>query len=1714
MSLYANSSPHRRQPSNASTVSVTSTAFSFPSSRSTTVSSTTSNSSRFGSLEAREGSAKHKHTMSLGANISPMVSSYTTNSIPTTPPRSSAGTTNFSPLGSRHSRGNSHPPPSASGSPQSNATGSPRSLHRPLPTPTPYNSSFRQSVISGTTSLKESDIDSLRNSSVSHFRTLSRIKNEGANQEFAIDAGQDVAGMYGRKRLQRANTDNLTSWERMNWMDKRRQYIQAYEYLCHIGEAKEWLESCIGEPIPPVVELEEALRDGVTLAKLVRVFAPELVPRIFEAKKLQFRHSDNIDRFFKFLKRVELPEIFIFELTDLYNKKNIPKVIYCLHALSYLLIRLGLTDNSIGNLVGKLEFTEAEIQNTQRGLDMAGVSLPSFRGVNKHFGDVEPEPEPVESEEDRIERELKELEPDLIELQRICRGFLVRSRLAHHMELLWDSEDSIIELQALTRGMFARVAFGYKADMSNWATDVQAHTRGYLIRQAMLRQLRHFTSHERLIIRLQARYRGRKLREKFRRQKMELELAMMGIIELQAAARGMLLRAKLGAQIGDVYENEDNVVDLQARARGALLRMSLAAKMDNVFESEQGITDVQSAIRGVLARRKKERLLSDLKDAEEEITALQGAIRGKLMRKNISKDAENLGKADDSLTRLMAGARGMLVRKAIQQDLAALKEVESMISALQAAARGALIRKNMERDRGMLQAEDKVLPYLQAAIRGYMAIGRAGLTRAEYWRKLKLLEEATEEVVELQAHARGALARSAFDAILDELDAQVEGVVDLQSRARGALQRWAVSDILDALDNEVDSITDTQAHARGFLFRQQQGRFLDELYSEMDSIIEMQAAIRGALVRSYVDDIILAVQDEEDAIIELQAAARGFLQRKAFFGKLKHFRENMEKVVKIQSFVRAKQQGEAYKSLMGGKNPPVGTVKNFVHLLNDSDFDFDEEIEFETLRKNVVQHIRANELAEAYVSQLDIKIALLVKNKITLDEIIKHQKRFTGHVGNLLSNTAIASSDPFDLKALNNNSRKRLERYQQMFFALQTQPLYLTRLFQRVREQNTPDQELKKIENLVMGIFGYAQKRREEYYLLKLIAKSIKEEVYHCSRPEEYLRVNFFWMKLAMNYIRSPRDRKFMRHVLGTLIREEFIENEELDLECDPQQIYLSSINNEELRTGQRSKRDPSVGRDVAIKDQETRETFVAHLSALKSLADDFISSLEDNLNLMPYGIRYIAQQSVQALIERFPDENEEAILQIVENFIYQKYWGPAVLAPETYGVVEKAPTPMQKKNLGELGKLLNQISSGRLFAQANLFLQPLNNHIPEAVGRMKSIFRTIVNVPDLKTRFDMDEFEDLTSKEKPTLYIKMSDIFTIHRLIAQDVEAIAPSKEDQMRVIVGELGSVKTSEAELKNVGNTEIVLHLDPHFQKIEDPDSEVNALFVETKRCILYIIRVQTGSNLMEILVKPITAEDEERWETLLEEERAQTGKKNAYADATTLCDINSMTYGELKRTALECIIRLESTGKITRKNQYQDLLNAIALDIRTKHRRRVQRAREVEGVKLTLAHLNEKAVYLEGQLQSYNDYIEQAMVTLQTKKGKKKVVLPFTRQYFHMRELQKSGRVPEFGSFKYNARGLADKGVLVSLAGFPERKWDKIGFTIYSEVIGVFHIEASNGSMMIPGASADVLLDDLLQKQFHNNQFLVLCDGMMKFNVNLLLHLIFKKFYGDE
>ena len=94
---------------------------------------------------------------------------------------------------------------------------------------------------------------------------------------------------------------------------------------------------------------------------------------------------------------------------------------------------------------------------------------------------------------------------------------------------------------------------------------------------------------------------------------------------------------------------------------------------------------------------------------------------------------------------------------------------------------------------------------------------------------------------------------------------------------------------------------------------------------------------------------------------------------------------------------------------------------------------------------------------------------------------------------------------------------------------------------------------------------------------------------------------------------------------------------------------------------------------------------------------------------------------------------------------------------------------------------------------------------------------------------------------------------------------------------------------------------------------------------------------------------------------------------------------MSYADMKRTALQNIINLERMGKITRQNGYQDLLNSIATDIRTKHRRRIQRQNELESTRHTLAQLDEKAEFLKEQLAQYEAVIDQNKKTMHTNKG---------------------------------------------------------------------------------------------------------------------------------
>ncbi|ORX65666.1 Rho GTPase activation protein [Linderina pennispora] len=1183
-----------------------------------------------------------------------------------------------------------------------------------------------------------------------------------------------VMGMKGRHRLQKdaSHVDRDSIFMRNGrWCDFERKNLAAYEYLCHVSEAKEWIEACISEELPEIDTLEDSLRNGVGLAKLARTFCPEAVGKIYQqdSVKRSFKYTDNINFFLQAIRQVKLPRLFHFELTDLYDRKNMPRVIYCVHALSHFLVKMGIAPG-MKDLVGHLEFSEAQLRQTQAELDNLGLNVPSFH------------------QKERIARE-------------------------------------------------------------------------------------------------------------------------------QEAA--------------------------------------------------------------VLERRK--RLESERAELERRIVGVQALIRGRLARK------------------------------------------------------------------------------LYADMRGWIA-----------------------------------------------------------------------------------AITRFQALCRGYIVREEYG-------SRLSSWKTVEMGVK-----------------------KIQALSRGYLVRQRLKERRTHLKRNVNVIVKLQNMYRAKLAGKAYRTLTVEDMPPTPkVVQSCASILEDTDQDIEEELDLERHRQLAVRQIRENQQTTRILEQLDIKIALLVRNRISLEEVVRQTSRhfrfldemrkpstiaspsFRNSYSSLALSGVVPANSLYSLKNLDKESRKRLDGYQHLFYLLQTQPTYLARLLFLLNQGGSKDISISKlIETIVLTLFGFAQNAREEYLLLKLLCSAIKIEMDSISNIQEFLRGNPIFIKLAVHYNRGAKERKYLRDLLQPLIKK-VLDDPEIDLESDPLVIYRSLIREEESRTGEKSRRQYDVTREVALNDFETRTTFIKHLRQLRTLAEEFVDAILKSLDDMPYGMRYIARELRRALTTKFPDEPEQQVMKVVGHLVYYRYINPAIIAPEMFDVIETTITPLQRKNLGEIAKILNQVSVGMKFNEDNMFLSPLNNHIGYLWGRFLTYAYEVTDVVDPEVKFQIDEFTDLATLHKPSICMTISEIQTMHQALETNLDYIAPAipEQDPLRVVLQDLGKAPRTRSD--PYSHYELQLELADRFaDDTAERAAKLHRLFLETKRKWLTILRVQSGPSLLEILERPVTAEDESRWRASIQleiakmEERKQrhlaqwqqhgmSGRSSptpsvssqkqpppppALAGEKVVRELASLTFSELKRQVAKSMRMLETERWVerTRNDGYQGMLNAIARDIRTKAQRRDRRRVEMRRIRTTLLNLKEKSEYLESQRRAYEEYLASCTRRLAkdapSSQRKMHSVLPFTRQYFHLRDLQRAGRVPRFGSYKYSAEKLYYKGVIISVDGYPPRQLDKISLTISSDEAGVFDVQVSLLGVKMPGGGCVLHMQDLLQLQYDNVQTMTLYEGSVVVNTYLLVYLINKKFYS--
>lgn len=290
-----------------------------------------------------------------------------------------------------------------------------------------------------------------------------------------------------------------------------------------------------------------------------------------------------------------------------------------------------------------------------------------------------------------------------------------------------------------------------------------------------------------------------------------------------------------------------------------------------------------------------------------------------------------------------------------------------------------------------------------------------------------------------------------------------------------------------------DKLLACQSIARTWIDRKKfnEVKALHRSTSFVNQLTKMQACVRGNNVRAQLSERKSMLNAQTAFVLKLQALSRGYLARRKYQQTMDYYNANIDKIVKVQTYIKNKLVGDAYRRLTTDTNPSIRTVKSFIHLLDDSDLDFDRELALEDMRQQVIENIRENNQLDGHINGLDIQIALFLKNAITIDEVLKHtgafkkkkeQQRIMGEMA-----AKNNQNNPLSFAGIDKDSRRRLELFQQLVYVLQTEPKYLARLLSMTNRQDLGEfSSHKLIESTVLSLFGYATNAREEYLLINL----------------------------------------------------------------------------------------------------------------------------------------------------------------------------------------------------------------------------------------------------------------------------------------------------------------------------------------------------------------------------------------------------------------------------------------------------------------------------------------------------------------------------------------------------------------------------------------------------------------------------------------------------
>ncbi|KAJ9149291.1 GTPase-activator protein for ras-like GTPase [Pleurostoma richardsiae] len=236
-----------------------------------------------------------------------------------------------------------------------------------------------------------------------------------------------------------------------------------------------------------------------------------------------------------------------------------------------------------------------------------------------------------------------------------------------------------------------------------------------------------------------------------------------------------------------------------------------------------------------------------------------------------------------------------------------------------------------------------------------------------------------------------------------------------------------------------------------------------------------------------------------------------------------------------------------------------------------------------------------------------------------------------------------------------------------------------------------PSNELDEVTISLLNIF---ETRGLSFVLLEAL---IKQEIEDTENESELLRRTSVATKMLSIYAKW-KGGPYLKATLQKVLERLMLTSKDLDLELDPARV-------------------PSP--------EELQKNALQLRIVTKVFIDDICTSSAN----IPPSFRKICSIISEVVMPRF----QEAKYTAVGAFIFLRFFCPAIVAPETEGLVSTPPSKEMRRGLLLIAKVIQNLANNVLFGAKEPYMFPLNDFLAQNIYRITTFLREI-SVPPTET--------------------------------------------------------------------------------------------------------------------------------------------------------------------------------------------------------------------------------------------------------------------------------------------------------------------------------------------------------------------------------------------